>query len=141
MGKARSEDLRSRVVAEVAGGLSRRKAAERFKVSVASAVRWVQLYAQTGSVRPRRRGGKSRSPLEPHAAWLLALAAEEADLTLEAFKVRIAEELGIETSLHSIHRFFRRHRISFKKNSARRRAGQAGRGRGAGALESGSGRA
>ena len=106
MGKARSEDLRSRVVAEVAAGLSRRKAAERFKVSAASAVRWTQLQALTGGVSPRKRGGKSRSPLEPHTAWLLVLVAEESDLTLEAFKMRIADGLGIETSLRSIQRFF-----------------------------------
>src|SRR5450432_4571577 len=65
---AHSDDLRSRVVAEVLAGASRRQAAERFKVSAASAVRWAQLYSQTGGVGPRPRGGKSRSPLEPHAA-------------------------------------------------------------------------
>jgi len=139
MGKARSEDLRARVVAEVAAGLSRRKAAERFKVSAASAVRWAQLQAQTGGISPRKRGGKSRSPLEPHAAWLLALVADETDLTLETYKARITDGLGIETSLRSIQRFFARHEISFKKNSARRRTGQAGRGRGARALEGGPG--
>lgn len=139
MGKARSEDLRARVVAEVAAGLSCRKAAERFKVSAASAIRWTQLQALTGGVSPRKRGGKSRSPLEPHAAWLLALVAKETDLTLEAFKARIADGLGVETSLRSIQRFFARHKITFKKNSARGRTGQAGRGRGARALEGGPG--
>ena len=67
MGAARSKDLRSRVVAEVAAGMSRRQAAARFKVSAASAVRWVTLAAQTGGVDPRPRGGKSRSPLAPPA--------------------------------------------------------------------------
>jgi len=70
---AHSDDLRSRVVGEILAGASRREAAERFKVSAASAVRWAQLYSQTGGVGPRPRGGKSRSPLEPHAAWLLDL--------------------------------------------------------------------
>jgi transposase len=135
MGKARSEDLRERVVAAVAEGLSRRQAAERFKVSAASAVRWLQLQAQTGGISPRKRGGKSRSPLEPHAAWLLALVDDESDLTLEGYRARIAAGLGIKISLRSIQRFFARHQITFKKNSARRRAGQAGRGRGARALE------
>src|ERR1700716_3188639 len=45
-------------------GASRRQAAERFKVSAASAVRWAQLHGRTGGVDPRPRGGKSRSPLE-----------------------------------------------------------------------------
>ena len=70
---AHSDDLRSRVVEEILAGASRREAAQRFKVSAASAVRWAQLYSQTGGVGPRPRGGKSRSPLEPQAAWLLDL--------------------------------------------------------------------
>jgi transposase len=37
---AHSNDLRSRVVGEILAGASRREAAERFKVSAASAVRW-----------------------------------------------------------------------------------------------------
>jgi transposase len=40
-----SDDLRERVVeAVVLGGLSRNQAAARFKVSVASAVRWVKRF-------------------------------------------------------------------------------------------------
>src|SRR5674476_822548 len=90
---AHSDDLRSRVVAEILAGASRRQAAERFKVSAASAVRWAQLYSQTGGVGPRPRGGKSRSPLEPHAVWLLDLTIAEPDLTLEAI-VSIGVGLG-----------------------------------------------
>src|SRR5450759_4598274 len=77
---AHSDALRSRVVAGLLEGASRRQAAERFKVSAASAVRWAQLYSQTGGVGPRPRGGKSRSPLEPHAVWLLDLTTAEPDL-------------------------------------------------------------
>ena len=64
--EAHSFDLRSRVVAAVAAGGSRRQAAARFCVSAASAIRWVALMAQTGGVSPRQRGGKSRSPLAEH---------------------------------------------------------------------------
>jgi transposase len=49
MGNPLSNDLRSRLVAAVAGGLSRRAAAERFGVSVASAVRWMQAVNPTGT--------------------------------------------------------------------------------------------
>ncbi len=73
MGQAASVDLRARVMAEVASGASRRQEAARFKVSASSAIRWAELKDETGQVDPRPRGGKSRSPLEPHAAWLLAL--------------------------------------------------------------------
>jgi transposase len=138
-GKAHSEDLRARVVAEVAAGSSRRGAAERFKVRAASAVRWVQLQRQTGGIAPRPRGGKSRSPLEPHATWLLELNAREGDLTLAELERRILEGVDVNTTEVSIRRFFKRHAITFKKNSARCRAGQARRGRGAGTLEGGTG--
>jgi transposase len=112
---AHSDDLRLRVVAEILAGASRRQAAERFKVSAASAVRWAQLYSQTGGVGPRPRGGKSRSPLEPHAAWLLDLTTAEPDLTLEAIVQRLLAGLGLKTSEAAVRRFFKRHAITFKK--------------------------
>lgn len=61
MAKALSVDLRDRVVAAVEGGLSRRKAAERFGVSISSAIRWTALVRSTGAVRPRPVGGDKRS--------------------------------------------------------------------------------
>jgi transposase len=120
MGAAHSEDLRQRLVAAVLGGMSRRQAAAHFRVSASSGVRWVGLKNETGGVSPRPRGGKSRSPLEPHKDWLLSLNAAEPDLTLAAMVWRIEEALGLKTSEASLRRFFRRYRISFKKNSARR---------------------
>jgi len=112
---AYSNDLRSRLVAEVAAGTSRRQAARLYRVSASSAVRWVELHDETGSVSPRPRGGKSRSPLEPHAEWLLKLVAAEPDLTLRELEQRISEGLGLVTTERSIRRFFKRHGISFKK--------------------------
>jgi transposase len=130
-----SDDLRARVVAAVAGGCSRRAAAERFAVSAPSAVRWVALHDETGSVSARRRGGKSHSPLEPHASWLLELIAQEPDLTLAEIVQRLLDR-GVHTTDSSLDRFFKRHKVSFKKNSARSRAGTARRGRSAATLES-----
>ena len=120
MGSAHSEDLRLRVVAEVAGGMSRRRAAAHFRVSASSAIRWVGLKEETGGVSPRPRGGKSRSPLEPHKDWLLSLNTAEPDLTLAAIVQRIDDGLGLKTTEASVRRFFKRSKISFKKNSARR---------------------
>ena len=132
--RAHSGDLRSRVVEEILAGASRRQAAERFKVSAASAVRWAQLHSQTGDVSPRPRGGKSRS-LEPHAAWLLDLTTAEPDLTLEAIVQRLLAGLGLQTSEAAVRRFFKRHAITFKKNTARGRTGSARRIPGARTLE------
>lgn len=135
MGAARSLDLRERVVAEVSTGMSRRQAAAHFRISASSAIRWTALEGETGSVEPRPRGGKSRSPLEPHAAWLLALVEREPDLTLVELERRIAEGVGVTITERSIRRFFDRHRITLKKSHARGRAGSSRRGRGARAVE------
>src|SRR5258708_31169454 len=129
-----SDDLRARVVTAVDGGFSRHAAADRFAVSVSSAIRWVKLHDETRSVSPRRRGGKSRSPLEPHASWLLELIAKQADLTLAEIVQRLLQDRGVHTTDSSLDRFFKRHKVSFKKNSARGRAGAARRGRSAATL-------
>ena len=126
--KPYSTDLRSRVVAEVAAGNSRREAARIYRVSPSSAIRWTELQEETGNVSPRPRGGKSRSPLEPHAAWVLELVSSEPDLTLEELEDRIFKGLKLSTTERSIRRFFARHGLSFKKNSARRRTGSSRRG-------------
>lgn len=116
-----SRDVRSLVIGEVEAGTSRRAAARRFKVSASSAIRWVDLHDETGSVDRRPRKGRSRSPLEPHAAWLLDLVGKEPDLTLAEIEERLLTDLGVRTTDSSIDRFFKRHKISFKKNSARGR--------------------
>lgn len=115
MSAPRSVDLRSRVVAEVEAGSSRRAAARRFKVGVSSAIRWTVLKAETGSLEPKR-GRKPRSPLEAHTAWLLDLNRREPDLTLEQTVERIGRELGFKTSDSSVDRFYRRHGVTFKKS-------------------------
>ena len=61
MGNPLSLDLRSRLVAAVSGGMSRRRAAERFGVSAASAVRWTAAVKTTGSVEAKPQAGDTRS--------------------------------------------------------------------------------
>jgi len=122
-----SEDVRSLVVGEIAAGTSRRAAARRFKVSASSAIRWMDWHNETGSVDRTPRKGKSRSPLELHAAWLLELVGKEPDLTLAEIEGRLLRELEVRTTDSSIDRFFKRHQISFKKNAARDRTRSAGR--------------
>jgi hypothetical protein len=111
---AHSDDLRSRVVAEVLAGASRHQAAERFKVSAASAVRWAQLHSRTGGVDPRPRGGKSRSPLE--ATFGLAAGFDHRGTGPDAGSDR-AEALGRSWAAEAaVRRFFKRHAITFKKS-------------------------
>jgi transposase len=81
-----------------------------------------------GAARAARRWSRIR-----YGFW--TSSPGRGDLTLAEIGRRILEELGVKTTEVSIRRFFTRHKISFKKNSARRRTGTASRGRGAAILE------
>src|SRR5271157_6425707 len=58
MPKSYSGDLRERVIEAAELGTSRREAAERFEVSVSSAVKWLQRWRESGSAAPKPRGGQ-----------------------------------------------------------------------------------
>jgi transposase len=134
MTKAYSQDLRERVVEAVQSGASRYEAAERFEISVSSAVRWVQRHNKTGHCAPKPRGG-SVSPLEEHAERLLVLVAERSDLTLNEVVAEL-RKWRIGTSKSSVDRFFQRHGITFKKEEpSRGRTAACGRGAGTPAVD------
>jgi len=120
MSVAYSSDLRARVIEFVESGASRREAAEQFGISVSSSIRWLDEWVKDGRAEAKARGG-SRSPLEDHAAWLLALVAERPDLTLEEVVAQMGKQ-GIGGSRTAVWRFFERHDVSFKKNAVRQRA-------------------
>ena len=117
MPKAYSGDLRERVIEDVQTGASRNEAAERFGVSVSSAVKWLQRWRDERSAAPKPRGG-SVSPLEEFAAKVLALIAEKPELTLVE---RVAElrKRRIKTSRSSLWRFLDRHNITSKKKACK----------------------
>ena len=95
-------------------GASRREAADRFEVSVSSAVKWLQRWHESGSAAPKPRGG-SVSPLEEFAAQVRALIAERPDLTLMETVAELCRR-RIRTSRSSLWRFLDRHGITLKKS-------------------------
>ncbi len=117
---ALSDDLRKRVVeAVVLGGLSRNQAAAHFKVSVASAVRWVKRFATTGEISPAPSGGDRRSGrIESHRDYLLGLIRRTPDITLLEIRERLIANCGERFAVSVLWRFFDRHGITFKKNGA-----------------------
>jgi transposase len=106
-----------RVIGLVEEGASRREAAERLEVSVSSAVRWMQRWCEDRISGPKPRGG-STSPLERHAEWILALVAEQPDLTLDEI-VSAMHKKRIRGSRTALWRFFARHNITVKKKPTR----------------------
>jgi transposase len=115
MSQALSLDLRSRVLAAIAGGLSCRKAAERFGVSASSAIRWRAREREQGDARPKALGGDRRSGrIEAHAELILGLVEESPDITLMEIKAALAEN-EVAVGIGTLWRFFDRRRITLKK--------------------------
>ncbi|MGH8346771.1 MAG: IS630 family transposase [Pseudomonas sp.] len=116
MGYGYEASLRDRVIAAVEGGASARKAGARFDIGVATAIRWVRRWRQTGSPMdpPRRCKG---SPLAPYTDWLVALRRQEPDLRLVDIAERLRAEHGISVHKGTLSRLFRRRAITFKKKT------------------------
>src|SRR5215468_8297214 len=117
MPKPYSADLRERVIEAVVAGASRREAAESFSLGASSAVRWLQRWYDTGNARAKLSGG-STSPLEGHVEWLLALVAEQSDLTLDEIVVAMRKQ-RIPGSRTAVWRFFRATYCRRQKKPAR----------------------
>src|SRR6476620_11308088 len=125
MAKGYSKDLRVRAVELVEAGESAREAARILNLGVSTTIRWMDRWRKTGSVEAKPGTGHSRSPLEQHKQWLIDLVAAEPDLTLQEIRARLRSERRQKAGIGSVWRFFDRHGITFKQNSARRRAGSA----------------
>ena len=133
MPKAYSSDMRGRVIARVESGGSRREAAEHYDVSASAAVIWVKCFHETGRCAAKPRGG-SISPLEKHAAFLLALIDAQPDLTLDEVVsvMRQATDIGQSYSRLALLPSAQDH---LQKKPARGGAGARGRGAGPTALD------
>lgn len=115
MSKALSVDLRVRVLAAVAGGLTHRQAGERFGVGVASVSRWRKLEREQGDPKPKALGGDRRSGrIEAHGATILAMLDEKSDITLEELRRQLAGK-GLVFGDGTVRRFLKRHKITRKK--------------------------
>jgi transposase len=116
MGKPLSTDLRSRLVSAVAGGLSRRAAAERFGVSAASAVRWVSAAGSTGTIDPKPQGGDTRSyRIEAFGDVILAAVEAQKDISLFEVADLLRTDHGVSFAASTVWRFLDRHAMTFKK--------------------------
>jgi putative transposase len=122
MSRPYSDDLRTRAVAAVDGGMSRRRAAAVFSVGVSSVIRWVQRRRRTGSVTALPMGGQ-RPPriVEADRRWLLERIAAKPDLTLEELRRELGDR-GLVVGYGTVWRFCDREKPTFKKNSVRHAA-------------------
>jgi transposase len=120
MARALSVDLRQRVVDAIAQGMTRRRAAARFGVSVASAIRWAKQQETMGLVAPKKQGGDRRSDrVEKEADFILGTVEKSPDITLEELQAKLKEERGQRFGIGTLWRFFARRRITRKKRRPR----------------------
>jgi len=126
MGRPYSQDLRERVVT-AARATSRRQAAARFGVGVATAIRWMAALTTTGMVAPHPQGRACRSKLDLHETFLRALIDAQDDITLEEMRARLREEHDLTVGLGTLWSFLGAHGLTYKKDSPRHRAGPPGR--------------
>ena len=127
MARPLSLDLRVRVAAALADGLTVREAAKHFGVSVASAVRMGQLARAGHGLAARKIGGNRPPILLSVADALTNRLAAKSDWTLRALAADLRAD-GVEVSHDTVWRFMRRQGLTFKKNSAgkRNRSAQPG---------------
>ena len=115
MPTALSFDLRVRVLAAVARGLSHRAAGEQFGVSAASVSRWRALEREQGEARARSMGGDRKSGrIEAHKHTILAVLEATPDIAIEELRGAL-EAKGLVFGYGTIRRFFARHDITRKK--------------------------
>src|SRR5919199_2351030 len=122
-----SQDLRRRIIRAVEAGRSARQAAERFEVSASAAIKLTRRVRETGSPAPGQVGGHRRPMLEPHADLIRALIAGKPRITLAELQAALGAHGIAVKALSTISLMLRRLRLSHKKNSESRRAGQARR--------------
>jgi len=116
-----STDLRVRVIAAISGGMSTRKAAERFGIGGSTAGTWMRRYRKTGEIAARKQGQPGGSKLDAHEAFILRLVADRADISLAEIAEALAREHDLSACPATVWYFFDRRGISFKKNRACRR--------------------
>ena len=118
MARAYGLDLRRRVIEAIDSGMSARKAAGRFAVGVATAISWHRRWREQGSLEPGRQGKPSRSRLEPHEDFIVALMQEQPDIALHEMVDRLAEVRGLRVGKTTLWKFLNRHGWTYKKKTA-----------------------
>ena len=116
MAKTYGDDLRSRVIAAVDGGMTRTAAAARFEVGKATAIAWLRAWRDEGRSSAKPKGGDMRSHrIEAFAPVILATVEARKDITLDELVALLDRNHGERFARSAMHRFFARRAITFKK--------------------------
>jgi transposase len=125
--KPLSEDLRKRIIEAREAGQSPSEVYRRFGVSRSSEARLWRQYQGKGHTEPRQIGGHRRSRLSKHEPTLRKWIEKQPDLTIDELCQRCEDALKVKIGRTALWHRLERMGLSYKKNSARRRAREARR--------------
>ena len=95
-----SNDLRKRIVESVQSGQSCRAAARHYAVAPSSIIKIMARFRKDGTYEPKPMGGHTgRGKLAPYRGVLLAMVAEEPDMTLSDISEALWARHGVSVSL------------------------------------------
>ena len=118
MGLCRSDDLRFRVTEAIALGSSRRAAAERFAVSVSSAIRWSARAVSEGSPTAHKQGRPAgKGPLVTHLDYLIGVVEAVPDITMPELAARLQAERGVIAAWASLSKLLCRAGFTYNKTA------------------------
>ena len=120
-----SSDLHRRLVAYVESGHSRHEAAARFQTSVSCVVKLMQRWNQTGSIKPKPRGGFRHGKIGPHKDFILAAVAARRDITMQELAQKLEAAKSIKVHPATLSKFLIDCGLSVKKNPSGQRTRQA----------------
>ena len=142
MARAYAAELRDRALrACEPGGPSRARVAALFGVGESTLCRRQQTWRTEGRREARPHAGGPAPRLDEAALGKLKeLVAEGNDRTLTEYAAALRERTGVEAGGPTVCRALRKLALARNKGAARRRAGPAGAGRGAGRVAGRAGR-
>jgi transposase len=111
-----SEDLRARVIAAVASGMSREEVVWRYAVSLATLKRWLKQWRETGDLAPKRSPGRPGVKIGALVAALPVRVTEQADATLDEHCAWWSDVSGVTVSTATMSRALARLRATRKKS-------------------------
>ncbi len=119
-GRAYSQDLRLRVLAASDGGLSARKVAVQFAVSVSYVVKARQRRDRTGEARALRPRQTQVRRLAGHGEVLRERVAEKSDTTLSELCAWLRDTHGVLVGMTALWRELARLGLTLKKSRSTR---------------------
>jgi transposase len=108
--------------------MSRRAAAERFEVAVATAIRWVREFRASGATAAKPKGGDQRSHrIETYRDIIFGAVEAQVDITLVELAELLQHEHATSFAPSTVWRFLDRHGLTFKKTRSAKLAAYGAR--------------